>query len=132
MTEQTTNPIEELYTSSGPIDEKKIVDAIKPYVAIQRETNTIYLTAESKPLSVDKKILVYALAKKLLGLKDAIEDDSFSAVEIHKETALKKGSIDGNFKKLREKDGFLIGKGKKYEIAVHAINDIINLLGKQK
>jgi len=117
--------IEELFTDALPVDEKEIVEALKPVVTIQRNSKEIFLKDEKK-LTVEDKILAYGLAKKLLKLRGYIESEIISASEVFDKTKIKKGSIDYAFKALRGK--FLFGKGKSYEISNNKVNEIIKRL----
>lgn len=126
--EDKKHKIEDLFSNSGPFDESSIVKAIVPFVTIQNNTNNIFL--KRSDLSIDKKILVYGLAKKLLKEKKIIENEFITAAELHKKTGIKKGSIDPNFKKLKDL-GMIIGKG-EYEISNHKIPEVIELITGEK
>ena len=121
--------IDDLYTDSGPFDESEAVKALLPLVTIQKSTNHIYF--KGTKLSAEQKIIAYGLAKKLLKSKSAIETEFITALEIHKKTGIKKGTIDPSFKSLKEK-GLLVGK-RKYEIPTHKIHSAISFLeGRRK
>lgn len=119
------NPIKELFTNTGPFDEEAVVKALKPLISIREGTYEIYFIGED--MKVDDKILAFALAKKLLHSRKYREEGYISAVEIHKDTGLPKGSIDFSFKSLRE-NGYLVGKGKTYEIPNYRISQVIERL----
>jgi hypothetical protein len=118
--------IDDLFSDSGPFDEAEVVKAIQPFVTIQKATNEIFFKGSSQ--KTDQRILTYGLAKKLLNVKGLIESDKITAVEVHKKTGIKKGTIDPTFMKLKV-DGYLVGKG-EYEIPVSKISDIISLITK--
>ena len=80
-------------------------------------------------MTVEQRILIYGLAKKLLKTKGLIESETITAVEVHKKTGIKKGSIDPTFKKLKN-NGFLVGKS-DYEIPVPKISDVIQVINKK-
>lgn len=119
-------PIDELFTDAGPFDLAAAAQALKAFVAIQRETHRIYLKGGQK-LSVENKILAYTLAKKLLKMEERIEEEYVSAAEVHEATGIKKGSVDFTFKKLREA-GILIGSGSRYELPHYQVNVVIERL----
>ena len=119
-------PIDELFTDAGPFDLAAAAQALKVFVAIQRETHRIYLKGGQK-LSVENKILAYTLAKKLLKMEERIEEEYVSAAEVHEATGIKKGSVDFTFKKLREA-GILIGSGSRYELPHYQVNVVIERL----
>ena len=127
MSEQK-HTIEDLFSDSGAFDETEVVKALQLHVTIQRSTNRIFL--KDTGLSIDRKILAYGLAKKLLFSKQIIESEMVSAQEFHAFTGIKKGSVDPAFKLLKEK-GYLVGKG-EYEIPTHKISTIIEMLQKTK
>ena len=116
--------INDLFTDSGPFDEAEVVKAILPFVTIQKSTHNIFF--KGGRLSTVQKILVYGLAKKLLRSKAVISSELITALELHKKTGIKKGSIDPSYKSLRTK-GFLVGK-KEYEIPTHKIQSVIKML----
>ncbi len=117
-----------LFSDSGAFDEEEVIRTLHNHITIQRSTNRIFL--KDSPLSVDKKILAYGLAKKLLKIKDIIEDEFITAQEFHKTTGIKKGTIDPAFKVLKDK-GFLVGK-REYEIPTNKVASIVQKLGGSK
>jgi len=119
--------LEDLFSDAGPFNESDVVMAIKPFVFIQKDTNDVYFH-ESK-LTVEERILVYGLTKKLLKHKNRLESDVITALEFQKKTGIKKGSIDPMFKKLKD-EGFLVGKI-KYEIPVLKVTEIIKIINKK-
>ncbi|MCH7805903.1 MAG: hypothetical protein IH995_01990 [Proteobacteria bacterium] len=116
--------LEDLFSDSGPFDEAEVVKAIQPFITIQKSTNEIFFKKSS--LTVEEKILVFALTKKLLQVKGYLESDLITAAEVHKKTGIKKGSVDPTFKRLKDQ-GFLVGK-REYEIPVHKIPEVISLI----
>jgi hypothetical protein len=120
--------IEELFTDSGPFDEEEVVRALKHCVTIQRSTKEIFI--KDMHLSVEKKVLAFCLAKKLLKFKKLVDSEMITAREFYERTKIKKGSIDPAFKALKEK-GLLVGK-REYEIPTHQISAVIVLLAHKK
>ncbi|MCL5004306.1 MAG: hypothetical protein M1352_03470 [Patescibacteria group bacterium] len=120
--------IDALFSDSGPFDEGEVVMALHDHVTIQRSTNKIFLKDSS--ISVDKKILAYGLAKKLLKIKGLIENEFITAQEFHEITGIKKGTVDPTFKILKDK-GFLVGK-REYEIPTNKVSVIIQKLTSNK
>jgi len=118
--------VDDLFSDSGPFDEATVVEALKPFITIQKTTNEIFFKTTSQ--TAEQRILLYGLAKKLLKAKGHIESEMITAQEIHKKTGIKKGTIDPTFKKLKE-SGYLVGKG-EYEIPTPRVSDAVNLLGK--
>jgi len=119
--------LEDLFSDAGPFDESAVVQAIMPFITIQKNTNEIFF--KESDLTVDERILVYGLARKLLKNKGLIESDFITALDFHTKTGIKKGSVDPMFKKLKDA-GMLVGK-KEYEIPNHKINAIIKLITKK-
>lgn len=123
MTDQK-HTLESLFSDAGPFDESAVIKAIFPFVTIQKSTSEIFLKESN--LTNEEKVLVFALAKKLLKAKSLIKTDMITALEVHKKTGIKKGTIDPVFMGLKGK-GFLVGK-KEYEIPVIKIPQIIKLI----
>ena len=120
--------IDALFSDSGPFDETEVVKALHDHVTIQRSTNRIFF--KDSCLSVDRKILAYGLAKKLLNSKGILETEMITAQEFYKMTGIKKGTIDPAFKGLKDK-GLLVGK-REYEIPTHKIASVIQVLNNSK
>ncbi len=123
----TQHTLDDLFSDTGPFDESTVVGAIMPFVTIQKDTNEIFL--KESVLTVDERILVYGLTKKLLKTKGVIESELITAMEFHRKTGVKKGSVDPMFKKLKD-SGMLIGK-KEYEIPNHKILEIVKLIARK-
>ena len=123
----TQHTLNDLFSDAGPFDESATVKAIMPFITIQKNTNEIFF--KGSDLTVDERILVYGLTKKLLKTNGAIESELLTALEFHKKTRTKKGSVDPMFKKLKD-SGMLVGK-KEYEIPNHKISEIIKLITKK-
>jgi hypothetical protein len=119
--------LDDLFSDAGPFDESAVVGAIMPFITIQKNTNEIFF--KELNLTVDERILIYGLAKKVLKVKNVIESELITALEFHKKTGVKKGSVDPMFKKLKDA-GMLVGK-KEYEIPNHKISAIIKLITKK-
>lgn len=117
--------IEELYTDSGPFDEKRVVTALKSLVSVQRDEHLL-VYRRGVSLKADDKVLAYGLVKKLLHRQGAVEESSITGKEVTLKTGLKSGTVDPTIKKLKEK-GLLVGKG-SYEIPVHEVDHILNSL----
>jgi hypothetical protein len=117
--------LDDLFSDSGPFDESAVVKAIMPFITIQKNSNEIFF--KESALTVDERILVYGLAKKLLKMKGVIESDYITALDFHQKTGIKKGSVDPMFKKLKD-SGMLVGK-KEYEIPNHKVSEIIMVVG---
>jgi len=119
--------LDDLFSDAGPFDESAVVKAIMPFITIQKNTNEIFFKESN--LTVDERILVYGLTKKLLKTNGVIEKDPITALEFHKKTGIKKGSVDPMFKKLKD-SGVIVGK-KEYEIPNHKVSEIIKLITKK-
>src|SRR5690349_21670531 len=124
----TRPTIEDLFSDSGPFDEGAVVEALRPYITIQKSTHEIFFK-DSSP-TAEQRVLLYALAKKLLKAKELIGSEMITAQEVHKKTGIKKGTIDPIFKKLKE-TGYLVGKG-EYEVPMPKVADAVKSLSKLK
>jgi predicted transcriptional regulator len=122
----TKQTIEDLFSDSGPFDEAAVVEALKPFVTIQKSTNEIFFKNSSP--TAEQRILLYGLAKKLLRTKGLLDNEMITAQEVREKTGIKKGTIDPLFKKLKE-TGYLVGKG-QYEIPTPRVSDVIRRLQK--
>ncbi len=120
--------VEDLFSDNGPFDEAEVVKAIQPLITIQKSTHDIFLKNSSA--NAESQILAYGLAKKLLRMKKLIENEMITALELHKKTGIKKGTIDPTFKRLKD-EGYIVGKG-EYEIQISKISKIIELLNKYR
>jgi hypothetical protein len=116
--------IDDLYSDNDSFDEDQVVKILHKHITIQKDTKMIFFKKTS--LSVEKRILAYALAKKLMGVKKIIDNPKLSAKEFHEATGIKKGSIDPGFKRLKE-NGLLVGQ-KEYEIPNHSLSQILESL----
>ncbi len=123
----TQHTLDDLFSDAGPFDESAVVKAIMPFITIQKNTNEIFF--KDSNLTVDERILVYGLTKKLLKTKGVTESELLTAQEFHKKTGIKKGSVDPAFKKFKDA-GMLLGK-KEYELPNHRVSDIIKLITKK-
>ncbi len=121
------SPIEDLFSDTGPVDIKAVVEALKPLMQVQRGKNEIHLTELGNEAIVSNKILIYALGKKILKMESIIETEEFSAKEVFDNLGLKKGTIDFNFNLLRER-GFILGSGSSYVIPNAKVSAIVNIL----
>jgi hypothetical protein len=80
-------------------------------------------------VSAERKILAYGLAKSLLKRKGLVEEGTITAQEVYEKTGLKKGTVDPNFKRLKDAS-LLSGKG-AYEIPAYKIQEVIDEINKQ-
>lgn len=119
--------IEQLFTDSGLINEGEATKVLKNFVTINRTNYEIYFKGEAKNLTVEERIIVYGLAKKLIKLGGYVDSEEFSAEEIKSGSDIKSGSVDSAFKKLRD-TGFLVGSGSKYIIPTYKAEDSIKKL----
>jgi len=122
------NTVDDLFSDSGPFDEAEVVRTLKPFITIQKSTNAIFFK-DSSP-TVEQRVLIFGLAKKLLKAKNLIESEMITALEIHEKTGIKKGTIDPTFKRLKER-GFLVGI-REYEIPIPKIAHALEVINKKQ
>lgn len=127
----SNSTINELFTDNEPIDMESIIQLLKQYVRVKRDTNEVFFTEDGNKASVLRKILIFALTHKLLKVEGFIETESISARLVSEKLQIKKGSIDSSFNRLRGK-GFIIGSGADYVIPHYKIGEIITLLKEEK
>ena len=65
---ESEEKIEELFTDSGPVDLNRLIDGIKSFVQVKRDTKEIFLKPDGAKLDVKRRILVYALTKMALSI----------------------------------------------------------------
>jgi hypothetical protein len=124
------SPINELFTDSEPIDTKAIVDVLKNYIRIKRETREIFFTDLGNDKNISDRMLIYGLSKKVLKVGNHSELETFSAKEITVNLQLKKGTVDGTFSILKKR-GLILGSGSEYIIPNYKILEILKMLGDQ-
>ena len=127
MADNPSSPINELFTDTEPIDINMIVDVLKSFIRIKRDTNEIFFTEAGNKASVIERILIFALARKVLKVGGHIDSESFSAKGVSDLLQLKKGTVDATFSTLRNKS-FILGKGSEYVLPNYKITDILKLL----
>ncbi len=116
--------IEALFSESGPFDEDLVVRSLAPHIVIQKPDYEIFF--KDTKLSAKRKMLAYALAKKLLRRNNLIANESVTALELHQKTGIKKGTIDPMLKSLRE-TGLFAGK-KEYQIPAYKVQEAVSLI----
>jgi len=121
---------ESLFSDTGPVDKKKVFEAIKDLVIIHKQDLRVYFQKQAKDFKIEDKILIYALAKKLMMLENFSESEEISAKEIVRISGMPGGSVYPTFKKLKESD-FLVGSVSSYIIPNHKVDEVIEQL-KQK
>lgn len=117
--------LDDLFSDHGPLDEPKVAEVLHPLVTIQKSTNTIFF--KDQTLSVERRVLAYALAKMLMKSKGLIDSHMITGQEFYEATRIKKGTVDPTFKSLKDK-GLLVGKGAS-EIPTHKLPEVLKLLG---
>ncbi len=122
-------PIDELYTDSGPVDPRRLVSALKPYIQIKRDSGDIFLTGSGSKLPAKIKILIYFLTKKIMKIDGVVSDETVSAKEIKDsfKGEVAPGTVDSYFKSLRE-GRIIIGKGEVYELPNSQVSNVLEIL----
>jgi len=110
------NPLEELYTDSGQIDQTALLSVLKPYIGLHRETKTIIFTQLGLGLSATKKILLLFLAKKALYLLGIIPSEFLAPKDIKLEFGknIPSGTIDATLKRFLDKGPIKAQNGKYF------------------
>ncbi|MCU0678576.1 MAG: hypothetical protein MUF19_03265 [Candidatus Pacebacteria bacterium] len=125
----TTSPLEELYTDAGELDLNRIVNTLKSFVSIQRVDHKVFFSQEGHALKNDDKMLTYCLVKKLLASEGKVESEGVSGKEIHEATEIPKGTVDPAVQKLK-KMGLLVGSGSNYQIPNRRVAEVLERLEK--
>lgn len=110
------NPLEELYTDSGQIDQTALLSTLKPFIRLHRETGTVIYTQVGMALSANKKILLLFLAKKALYLLGAIPAEFLAPKEVKVEFGknIPPGTIDAALKRFLERGPLKVQNGKYF------------------
>ena len=111
-----SNPLEELYTDSGQIDQEALFTILNPFLRLHRETKTIIFTQTGMGLYANKKLLLLFLAKKALYLLGDIPSELLSPKEIKSEfdKNIPPGTIDGALKRFLERGPLKVQNGKYF------------------
>lgn len=117
------DPLDKIFTTDKEVDLQALSDILFPYIKINSEDNSIFFTDLGNNLSVNNKLIIYLLARKALKLKNRIEIEGVSPIEILNDTHLKDGSVHPGLKKLKDK-GLATVKEGKYFIPSYQLNII--------
>lgn len=127
MTNDPISPINDLFTDSEPIDVQNIVEVLKLFIRIKRDTNEIFFTEAGNQTSAIKRIMIFGLGRKILKVGGHIDTESFSAKDVSDLLQLKKGTVDATFNILRSKS-LILGSGSSYIVPNYKITDVLSLL----
>ena len=111
------NPLEELYTDSGQMDQAALLSILKPYVRLHKDSTTIIYTPTGIGLSAAKKIILLFLAKKALYLLGVISSELLAPKEVKMEFSSKHippGTIDATLKRFSDRGPLMAQNGKYF------------------
>jgi hypothetical protein len=124
------NPLEELYTDSGQVDQEALLSTLKPYIRLYRETGTVIFTPIGMGLSATKKILLLFLAKKALYLLGAVSSEYLAPKDVKLEFGknIPHGTIDASLKRFLERGPLKVQNGKYFipDFNFYQVQEIFN------
>lgn len=124
------NPLEELYTDSGQVDQGALLLILKPLIRLHRDTGTVIFTQAGMNLSANKKILLLLLAKKALYLLGAIPSEFLAPKEVKLEFGknIPHGTIDATLKRFLERGPLKAQDGKYFipDFNFYQVQEIFN------
>ena len=124
------NPLEELYTDSGQVDQEALLSTLKPYIRLHRETGTVIFTPIGMGLSATKKILLLFLAKKALYLLGAVSSEYLAPKDVKLEFGknIPHGTIDASLKRFLERGPLKVQDGKYFipDFNFYQVQEIFN------
>jgi len=124
------NPLEELYTDSGQIDQEALFSTLKPYIRLHRETGAVIFTSVGMGLSATKKILLLFLARKALYLLGAISSEYLAPKDVKLEFGknIPHGTIDASLKRFLERGPLKAQNGKYFipDFNFYQVQEIFN------
>ena len=110
------NPLEELFTDSGQIDQKALFSVLKPFIRLHRETGTVIYTPVGMALAANKKIILLFLARKALFLLGVAPSESLAPKDVKFEFGknIPPGTIDAALKRFLERGPLKVQDGKYF------------------
>jgi len=119
------NELESLLVDGSELDKKLVAEVLSPYLRIDERTCSIRPEAAWNDLKAYLKIVLYLLARKaMVALGLDLKEESAAAVEIMKETGLKKGTVNPALRMLYDDRVVEQTEGRRYYIPNHAIGKI--------
>ncbi len=126
------NPLDELFTDSlSQIEPTKLATLLKPFIRISRENNRILFTSDGMKITSNKKIILFALARKALHIQGIIESETVSPKEVKEELGknIPAGTIDAALKRLSD-NGPLKNQEGKYFIPDFNFSQVLEIFSK--
>ena len=124
MTNKIT--IDDLYTDGAMFNQEAVLHMLKDKIAFTQEDKIIFLI-DPKKLKAKNRILVYALAKKVLKANQKIEDEIITNPEIKENTQLNKNTVGGTLKRLKD-ENILVRSQSGYKIPAFKVEEVLRLL----
>ncbi|WKZ26094.1 MAG: hypothetical protein QY322_02165 [bacterium] len=120
------DPLDKIFTPDREVDSQLLSDILFPFVKINSEDLSIFFTNLGNKLPINKKLIIFLLAKKALYIKGKVELESVTPNDIIDQTDLKSGSVHPGLKQLRDKNLVIVKDG-RYFIPNYQINEMKNL-----
>ena len=124
MTNKIT--IDDLYTDGAMFNQETVLHMLKDRIVFTQEDKIIFLI-DPKKLKAKNRILIYALAKKVLKANQKIEDEIITNAEIKENTQLNRNTVAGTLKRLKD-ENILVRSQSGYKIPVFKVEEVLRLL----
>ena len=124
MTNEIT--IDDLYADAGTFNQETVLRMLKDKIVFTQE-NEIVFVIDPTNLKARDRILIYALAKKVLKANQKIENEVITNTEIKDKTKLNKNTVGGTLKRLKDQN-ILVKSQSGYEIPVFKVEEVLRLL----
>ena len=121
------DPLDKIFTSDREVDLKVLSEILFPFVKINSEDFTIFFTDSGNKLPINKKLIIFLLAKKALCIKGKVKVESVTPNDIIDQTDLKSGSVHPGLKQLRDRNLAIVKDG-RYFIPNYQINEVKELI----
>lgn len=127
------DPFEKLIRPKAQFDDetkRKLANILEPYLWLDPENNSIIFKEDSRNLTAIQKILVFALARKVISLINNSETGNFTPTDVETETQLPGGTVRPKLGELLKKK-ILNRTERGYELAQNFFfSEIEKILGK--
>ena len=124
MTNKIT--IDDLYADAGTFNQEAVLHVLKDKIVFTQEDEILFIIDPAN-LKARNRILIYALAKKVLKVNQKTEDETITNTEIKDNTNLNKNTVAGTLQRLKDKN-ILVKSGSGYQIPVFKVEEVLRLL----
>jgi hypothetical protein len=125
--------LESLFVSGKEMDAKLVVEILKPFLQIDKETCDIRPLSSWNDLRAKTKILLYLIARKAMVAKGLpLTEEKASATEIMQKTGMRKGTVNPALRSLLEDDRLLEqSEDRKYQVPNFAVERVKAMISEE-